>query len=50
MIIFQVYEETTSIEVGGCNILLVPWINKENEEKSVALINKSRASCVYGTS
>ena len=43
-----IYEETTSIEVGGCNILLVPWINKENEEKSVALIKKSRASVCMG--
>ena len=43
-----IYEETTSIEVGGCNILLVPWINKENEEQSVALIKKSRASVCMG--
>ncbi len=42
------YSETTSIEVGGCNILLVPWINKENEEKSFGLINKSRASVCMG--
>ena len=25
-----IYSETTSIEVGGCIILIVPWINKEN--------------------
>ena len=43
-----IYSETTSIEVGGCNILLVPWINKENEEKSLGLINKSRASVCMG--
>ena len=42
------YSETTSIMVGGCNILLVPWINKENEEKSVSLIKKSRASVCMG--
>ena len=43
-----IYEETTSIEVGGLNILLVPWINKENEEQSISLIKKSRASVCMG--
>ena len=43
-----IYSETTSIEVGGCNILLVPWINKENEKASVAMINKSRAPICMG--
>ena len=42
------YSETTSIEVGGCNILLVPWINKENEDKSFRAINMSRASVCMG--
>ena len=42
------YSETTSIEVGGCNILLVPWINKENEEKSFRSINMSQASVCMG--
>ena len=44
----EVYSEVTSIEVGGCNVLLVPWINKENEEKSVAMINKSSAPICMG--
>jgi len=44
----RTYSETTSIEVGGCNILLVPWINKENEDSSFRLINKSRASVCMG--
>ena len=42
------YSETTSIEIGGLNILLVPWINKENEEISVALIKKSLAPVCMG--
>ena len=42
------YSETTSIEVGGCNILLVPWINEENKERSIGLIEKSRASVAMG--
>ena len=44
----KTYSEVTSIEVGGCNVLLVPWINKENEEKSFGLINKSQASVCMG--
>jgi len=44
----KIYAETTSIMVDGCNILLVPWINKENEEKSVAMIKKSKAHMCMG--
>ena len=44
----KIYSETTSIMVGDCNILLVPWINKENEEKSVSMIKKSKASVCMG--
>ncbi len=44
----KTYSEVSSIEIGGCNILLVPWINKENEEKSFGLIKKSQASVCMG--
>tara|TARA_B100000575_G_scaffold262524_1_gene237020 strand:- start:15 stop:1058 length:1044 start_codon:yes stop_codon:yes gene_type:complete len=44
----KVYSEVTSIMVGDCNITLVPWINKENEEMSVAMINKSRSPVCMG--
>jgi len=43
-----VYPETTPIEVGGLSILLVPWINSENKEKSVAMIKKSKSSVCMG--
>ena len=42
------YSETTSIEVGGCNILLVPWINEENKERSLGLIKASQAPVAMG--
>ena len=42
------YSETTSIEIGGCNILLVPWINEENREMSLGLIKKSQAPVAMG--
>ena len=44
----SVYSETTSIEVGGCNILLVPWINEENKEATLGLIKASQASVCMG--
>ena len=43
-----IYQETTSIEVGGLNVLLVPWINSENKERSVGLIKKSKAPVCMG--
>jgi len=44
----KIYSETVPIEVGGLSILLVPWINKENEQKSVAMINKSSSPVCMG--
>ena len=44
----KIYSEVTSIEVGGLNILLVPWINQENQERSIGIINKSRAPVCMG--
>ena len=44
----KTYSEVSSLEIGGCNILLVPWINKENEKKSFGLIKKSQASVCMG--
>ena len=44
----KTYSEVSSIEIGGCNILLVPWINKENEDKSFRSINMSQASICMG--
>ena len=44
----KVYSEVSSIEVGGLNILLVPWINQENHDSSIGLIKKSRAPVCMG--
>ena len=44
----KIYSETSSIMVGDLNVLLVPWINKENEEMSVAMIEKSQAPICMG--
>jgi len=45
---FSVYTEPTEIEVQGTKILLLPWINQENQEKSFALINKTKAQICFG--
>ena len=44
----KVYSEVESIMVDNLNVLLVPWINSDNEEKSVSLINKSTAPVCMG--
>ena len=44
----HIYSETTNIEVGGLSILLVPWINDDNKEKSLAMIKKSRSPVCMG--
>ena len=44
----KVYSEVESIMIDDLNVLLVPWINSDNEEKSVELINKSSASVCMG--
>jgi len=44
----NIYSETTPIEVGGLSILLVPWINSENEEKTLAMIDKSKSPVCMG--
>ena len=44
----KIYSETTPIEIDNLSILLVPWINPENEKKTMAMIEQSRASVVMG--
>ena len=44
----NVYSETVPIEVGGLSILLVPWINKENEDQTLSMIKKSSSPVCMG--
>jgi len=44
----KIYSETVPIEVGGLSILLVPWINSENKEKSISMIKKSSSPVCMG--
>ena len=43
-----VYAETTSIMLGDLSVLLVPWINSENKEKTLGLIEKSSSPVCMG--
>jgi DNA repair exonuclease SbcCD nuclease subunit len=42
------YSEPTEVNIGGLNILLLPWINSENQDKSFKLIKNTRAKVVMG--
>ena len=42
------YSEATEVKFGRLKILFIPWINKENEEKTYKLIGKSKAKVAMG--
>ena len=43
-----VYSSTTQVEVGGLDILFIPWINEQNYEVSVKSIQDSPCKCAMG--
>ena len=44
----KVYSEATDIKLDKLNVLLIPWINSDNEEQTMEVISKSKSSCVMG--
>ena len=44
----KTYSEPTEVTIGGLNILLLPWINSENQDKSFKLIKNTKAKVVMG--
>jgi hypothetical protein len=44
----KTYSEPTEIKVDGLDILLLPWINTENQEKSLKLIKKTKSKIAMG--
>ena len=40
--------ETTELEIGGCKILFVPWINPENKEETYSKIEQTNAKMCMG--
>ena len=43
-----VYSEPTEVKFGDLKILFIPWINQENEEKTLKLIQKTSCQCAMG--
>ena len=43
-----VYSEATEVELDKLNVLLIPWINKENEETTFKLIKGSDCKVAMG--
>ena len=44
----HIYSEATEIKIDNLNILLVPWINSENEKRTLKLIEKSKSQVCMG--
>jgi DNA repair exonuclease SbcCD nuclease subunit len=44
----KTYSEPTEIKVDNLNILLLPWINSENSEKSLKMIQKTKCKVAMG--
>jgi len=42
------YPEAQEIEIDGTKILLVPWINNSNYEKTMEVVRKSKAKILFG--
>ena len=44
----KTYAEVEEIKLGNLNVLLIPWINSENEESSFDLIKNSKSKVAMG--
>jgi len=44
----KIYSEVTEIKLGNLGVLLIPWINPENEEKTFKDLKKTKCDVVMG--
>ena len=44
----KTYSTVSEVEIGGLNILFIPWINAENFENTVSSVKDSRSVCAMG--
>jgi predicted phosphodiesterase len=44
----KTYSEPTEVNIDGLNILLLPWINSENQDKTFKLIKNTKAKVAMG--
>jgi hypothetical protein len=43
-----VYSQPTEVKLDKLNVLFIPWINQENEEQTLKLIQKTTCPCAMG--
>ncbi len=44
----RTYSDAAEVNIGGLKILFLPWINQENEAKTLKLIEKTTSKCAMG--
>ena len=44
----RTYSDPTEVNIGGLKILFLPWINQENEAKTLKIIQKTTSRCAMG--
>lgn len=44
----QTYSEATEIDLNGLSVLMIPWINQENEKDTLKLIESTKAKVAMG--
>jgi len=44
----KLYMDPEEVSIDGCNILFLPWINQENYQQSIELINSTKAQIAMG--
>jgi len=44
----KTYSNPEEVNIGGLDILFIPWINEENEEKTFKLIKNTTCNCAMG--
>ena len=44
----KTYSKATEVNIGGLDILFLPWINSENETETYQLIQKTSCKCAMG--
>lgn len=43
-----VYSSAKEVELGGLNMLFIPWINEENQEETTKIIQSTKAPVAFG--
>ena len=44
----HVYSTVKEVELGGLNMLFIPWINEENEKETTQMIQQTKAPVAFG--